>query len=561
MVDVSVGACSFCRRCAWLLAVWLLAALVLLPAAAVHGQPTTWKQQAQALAPVDGVSSNSIQTVAADGDSLWVGPLLSVYVEADDRFLTADVPELLEEDNVVFAIDATNNPGAPTSTVWAGLAFDTGGGTPGAAGFLFSTDGGDSFTARLPALDGAADTTVAYGDSTFPAIPVTANDNSAPQSLDAAPPGGTVWTAAGQSGIRYSRDGGQTWQRAVLPPDTLDAVAPNETPSFLVGPPVSNDRGWLNYVGFSVLVDETGTVWAGTAGGVNRSRPQDIVGDDRAWQRFTATSTPDGLTGNSVVALAEQPRPDARNAIWMATWALNQTQSDRQRFGVTVTRDGGATFEQTLIGEQVTDLAFRDASARHPALVYAAGESGLLLSSDDGATWRTVATFPLQDDTAFLRSDAQVQSVATTTSALWVGTNDGLLRLPRDREADLLVNDPAAPDPSWRLFRTNVPVNPEEPSETVPDVSTYAYPNPFSPSDDAAVRIRYELPEAGPVTVEIFDFGMNRVRTLTRQQPAGQQEVAWNGRSADGLRLPNGTYFYTVDLGGRTVEGKILLVD
>jgi hypothetical protein len=541
---------------------WVLWLLVLVGGpAVVHGQPMTWQQQAQALVPVDGVSSNSIQTMEADGDSLWVGPLFSVYTEAEARFLTADVPELLEEDNVVFTIDATNNPDASTSTVWAGLAFDTGGGTPGTAGFLFSTDGGDSFTFRLPALDAPEDTTIAYGDSTLPAIPVTANANSTPQGLDAAPPGGTVWMAGGQAGIRYSRDGGQTWQRAVLPPDTLRSVRPNQTPPFLVGPPVSQNRGWLNYVAFSVLVDETGTVWAGTAGGVNRSRPQDVVGDDRAWQRFAADNTPDGLTGNSVVAIAEQPIPGARNAIWMATWALNQTQSDRQRFGITVTRDGGATFEQTLIGEQVTDIAFRDSSALHPALVYAAGESGLLISSDDGATWRTVTDFPLDDDTAFLRSDARVQSVATTRSALWVSTNDGLLRLSREREADLLDDDPSASGPSWQLFRTNVPVNPEEPSETVPDVPTYAYPNPFSPSDDEAVRIRYELPEGGPVTVEIFDFGMNRVRTLTRQQPAGQQEVAWDGSGADGLRLPNGTYFYTVDLGGRTVRGKILLVD
>ncbi len=75
------------------------------------------------------------------------------------------------------------------------------------------------------------------------------------------------------------------------------------------------------------------------------------------------------------------------------------------------------------------------------------------------------------------------------------------------------------------------------------------------------MRIRYELQEARSVTVEIFDFGMNRVRSLTRDQPPGQQEIAWDGTDDDGLRLPNGTYFYTVDLGGETVRGKILLVD
>jgi len=534
---------------------------MVLGAPSAAAQSTTWKQQAQQLAPVDGVSSNSIQTMEADGDSLWIGPLLSVYVEAEQRFFTADVPQLLDENNVVLAIDATNNSDRPSSTVWAGLAFDAGGGTAGTAGFLFSTDGGDSFTTRLPALDAADDTTVTYGGVSFPAIPVTANEDGATQGLDAAPPGGRVWIAGGQSGIRSSTDGGQTWQRAVLPPDTLNAVAPGETPPFLVGPPVEQGRGWLNHVGFSVLVDETGTVWAGTAGGVNRSRPQDLRGGDRAWQRFAYDGTPNGLTGNSVVALAEQPLDTTRNPVWMATWALNQTQSDRQRFGVTVTRDGGASFEQMLIGEQVTDFAFRRGTGASPPLVYAAGESGLLISADRGETWRAVADFRLQRDASFLRSDARVQTVSTTASALWVGTSDGLLRLPRTREQALLAEDPATENPAWRLFRTNVPVNPEEPSESVPDVSTYAYPNPFSPSEDNVVRIRYELQEARSVTVEIFDFGMNRVRSLTRDQPPGQQEIAWDGTDDDGLRLPNGTYFYTVDLGGETVRGKILLVD
>jgi len=52
---------------------------------------------------------------------------------------------------------------------------------------------------------------------------------------------------------------------------------------------------------------------------------------------------------------------------------------------------------------------------------------------------------------------------------------------------------------------------------------------------------------------------MNRVRTLEEQEPAGQQEIVWDGTDASGLRLPTGTYLYTVEVGGTTVRGKILL--
>ena len=510
--------------------------------------------QADGLAPVSGVSSNSIQVLEPTSDALWIGPFLTVYLEDEARFLFADTPRLQDSDNVVFAIDATQPAPQAPPTVWASLAFDTGNGTPGAGGFLVSTDGGTAFDFRPPHLDTITDTTIAYGDATFPAIPASQAANNAVQSIDNDPATGTLWIAGGQSGLRRSTDGGETWERAVLPPDSLLFVAPNDTAPFLVGPPVSETRGFRNHVAFSVRVDETGTVWAGTAGGINQSAPETVrPSGDRAWTRTVHNGTTTGLTGNNVVALAEQPLPTTRNPIWMATWASGQ--SPGERFGVTVTRDGGATFEQRLIGEQVFDFAFRGET------VYAAAESGLHIWQPDQRTWQTVRDFRLADDDDFLRNDAQPQAVATTSDALWVATTDGLLRLPRAQEPALLRQDPATQGPSWDLFRTDVPVNPDEPSDAVPDVSTYAYPNPFSPSNDRVVRIRYALASPQDVTIEIFDFGMNRVRTLQDQKPAGQQESVWDGTDSRGLRLPNGTYFYTVETNDGTERGKILLVE
>jgi hypothetical protein len=137
-----------------------------------------------------------------------------------------------------------------------------------------------------------------------------------------------------------------------------------------------------------------------------------------------------------------------------------------------------------------------------------------------------------------------------------VGTSDGLLRLDRAEEPTLL--DGAE---QWRLFRAETPVNPDEPSQEVPDVSTYAYPNPFVPARDQRVRIVYELEQARTVEVSIYDFGMNQVRTLTERKSAGQQETVWDGTDDRGLRVPTGTYFYEVDLGGKTVQGKILVAN
>lgn len=527
-----------------------------LAGSSARGQSVPWKEQAKQLAPISSIVSNDARVLASAGDSLWIGPILTLYHKSDG-FQFADEEAFTEEENIIFSI-AARNVSPERGLVWAGLGFDTGGGEPGAGGFLVSTDGGASFDRLKPQLDDLTDvpdSTISYGVSNLPVVPITGQAGSEPQDLAFDRQGDTVWVAGVRSGIRWTtnwtNENEQTWHRAVLPPDTKREIHPDSSYDFLVAPRLENGRGHLNHIGFSVLVDETGTVWAGTAGGVNRSRPSDRTGgDDRGWRRFTANDLNRGPSGNAIVALVEQPSPGGRNPIWMASWAQDQAGGRPQRFGVSVTPDGGDTFRRALIGERVFDLAARRQR------VYAAGRAGLFVTADRGKTWRSVETFPLQNPEKTLPSNVTARSVATTNSALWVGTDEGLLRLDKNREPDLLDGRP-----HWRLFRTEVPVNPDEPSEQVPDVSTYAYPNPFVRSQDEFVRVVYELTEPQTVEVQIYDFGMNRVRTIRERKPAGQQETVWDGTDDRGLRVPTGAYIYTVDVGGRTVNGKILVTN
>ncbi len=534
------------RILAWLIVLGLAAA----PAWG-QGQP-----RLQTLRPTPGLASNTVQELASAGDSLWAGPLLTVYAEDEARLFTPDDPvvarRLEDGSNVVLSLAAEGGVQGG-ATVWAGLAFDTGGDAIGTGGFLVSTDGGASFSTRPVPLDDPADTTIAYGPDTLPAVPITQAAGSPPRDLAIEPQADTVWTAGGRSGLRRwtAQDG--AWTRAVLPPDTSTRIEPSTPTDFLVAPPQDDGRGFQNHRALSVLVDETGTVWAGTAAGLNRSTPGDVgPSGDRAWRLFRPDGTPNSLTGQLVLGLAEQPRPNGRNPVWIATLRADGG-SVLQRSGLTVTPDGGETFRQPLIGEQVNDVAARRAR------VYAATENGLFVSETQGRTWRTVEEVALAEPEQAFPGELTARAVEVTPAALWVGTTAGLLRLDRADEPRLLPDAPDAPRPEWQLFRTEVPVNPDEPTEQVPDVETYAYPNPFVPSRDDAVRIVYDVPEPQTVKVSIYDFGMNRVRTLEEQEPAGQQEIVWDGTDASGLRLPTGTYLYTVEVGGTTVRGKILL--
>lgn len=502
-----------------LLRLLMLGCLALLPAPPINAQEFS-VADVQELLPAPGILRNSVTNLHAEGDSLWVGPFLNLTVDGGETWQVADVDSLFGTRNSTFSIDGNG------MTLWAGLGYSSAGDGSGsvqaAGGYVYSNDGGASFTYRGPHLDDADDTEVAYGENRLEALAIIVPEQSPPFDVSYDPNTGTVWIAAWASGIRRSSDEGRTWQRVVLPPDSLDYIHPDSTYRFTVAPQ-RGGSGHLNHMGFSVLVDETGTIWAGTPRGVNRSD------DGLSWHRFSADGTPSSLTGSWVISIEEQP-VEGRNPIWMASWNAGEA-GESGRFGVTVTRDGGETFEQMLIGERVYDFAFAGERT-----IYVAGESGLFISSDDGTTWRTVRQFQdAVDPSRFVRPDVNVFSVATTTDAVWVGTSDGLMK---SSDGGL----------TWQIFRTNVPLHPDEPTDAIPNVDTYAYPNPFSPRSDRFVRIRFESPSGAADEIRIFDFRMSLVRTLkTEAGPAGLREITWDGMDSNGFRVANGVYFYAVD--------------
>jgi len=485
------------------------------------------------LVRVPGILENYVATLHARGDSLWVSPDLNLTADGGITWHAVEHDSLRDLGYSVMSMDGEGE------VFWAGLGYTstaTGVSLPAAGGFLFSVDGGQTFRYRFPQLDVPGDTLIEYGVSTLSTFDAVIPENSPPYGVDYDAKTGALWVAGGWSGLRRSSDGGNTWERVVLPPDDLEAIHPDSSYTFRLDPEPARG-GSYNHRVLSVLVDEAGVIWAGTMRGLNRSTDGGI-----SWRRYSYDGTPGSIVGDRVVAIEEQPVP-GRNPVWVAGLQPGEGGVQTPQ-GVAVTRDGGETFEQVLVGVNVGDIAFSE------GIVYAAAfRDGLFISEDDGVTWRSVKDFfdPAHPDRA-VNPDLSVLSVATTREAVWVGTSDGLFR-STDRGA------------TWQAFRANVPVHPEVPTADVPDVDTYAYPNPFSPASDNLVRIRYDLDSSGNVEVRIFDFEMSLVRRLTGEsQATGGQEVAWDGTDDNGLRVAKGVYFYAVRADNRTVWGKILVL-
>ncbi len=96
-------------------------------------------------------------------------------------------------------------------------------------------------------------------------------------------------------------------------------------------------------------------------------------------------------------------------------------------------------------------------------------------------------------------------------------------------------------------------------ADTPPALPSLAqnYPNPFNPS----TTIRFNLPEAGFVTLKIYDASGREIAVLVEGiRSEGIHSVDWNGRNSNGTPMHSGVYFYEL----RTAKGfesrKMILI-
>ncbi|MFC2134449.1 M20/M25/M40 family metallo-hydrolase [Bacteroidota bacterium] len=82
------------------------------------------------------------------------------------------------------------------------------------------------------------------------------------------------------------------------------------------------------------------------------------------------------------------------------------------------------------------------------------------------------------------------------------------------------------------------------------------YPNPFNPS----TKINYEIPEAGNVTLIVYDILGRKVAELVNQfKPAGFYSVEFNPNTVD-TYLSSGIYLYSLNVNGFHQSRKMMLL-
>ncbi len=348
----------------------------------------------------------------------------------------------------------------------------------------------------------------------------------------------TIWAATTSGFLLKSTNLGQTWTD----------ILPDGGPLDLLN---NNHHGQC--------VDVYGdTLWVGTFQGMNLSTD----GGD-TWVNFSyATDGGDGpvMPGNFCVAV-DHNVAGGKTHVWVGS----QPYYGLGTYGIAHTDDNGATWEYATTNYSAWNFAFGHPDPDHPQVsdrtVYAATDSGLVVTNDLGETWSVLTV--VEDEDLRWTADTQVFGVLVVGDSLWVTGSDGLA----------LSEDWGT---TWSIFRGVTRVKTLDKGDTTvgiagsfDDVEAYAFPNPFTPRrsnrDYGRTRINYALTGDARVNVAIHDFAGRIIREIIEDEfRAGgrdYQEV-WDGRDADGVIVPNGTYFYTITTGrGDSASGKIVVLD
>jgi len=468
--------------------------------------------------------SNSVTHIAVEGSSVWIGTGKGLLRSTDggrqwESF--AATPEFARPG--IFAVALSGD------TVWTSTGYSRdvdGQSVQTGSGYTFSLNNGAAWTSRPQTLDDRGDSLVAYGNNVVKFLPIVVNEQNV--TFDLALSAGTVWIASWSSGLRRSTDNGVTWKRTVLPSRLLSSIAPTDTlVNYKIDPRQDN-----NYLAFAVYAQSPDTIWAGTAGGINRS-----VDGGSSWTKFTRDSQLEPILSDWVISIAGQ-RIGTGTRIWTTNWPAEGAD---QQYGVSASDDGGRTWKNFLHGIKAYDFAFRD------SIAYVATDEGIFRTSDGGAGWARSGSI-IDQSTGDRITVNTFFAVAVQSDTVFCGSSEGLVKT---------VDTPGQPfGQRWEILRAFRPLS-------TPN-SSYAYPNPFSPKSES-VRIHFSTGgSTAAVTIEVFDFGMNRIRTIIKDaERTGDREhdEIWNGQTDGGQTLPNGVYFYRVSISGRDpVWSKIMVL-
>lgn len=481
--------------------------------------------------------SNFITDIILNGDTVWFATGRGLMRTIDD-FRSFENYSGLEPfgDDDIAGFNLLNNVIVASTAISQEI---NGEDIPVGTGIKISTDYGLNWKAVPQPIDGRGDSLIVYGSNNIYALPVVVPQENISFDVAITRTQGnlssyTIWICSKAGGLRKTTDYGDKWHRVLLPPDNRDSININETGlNFAL-----NVNTNLNQRVFSMTTTNDSTLYVGTAGGINKSSDWGINWRKYSFQNTDPTASGNGVSGNFVVSMDVQ-RFGNKEIIWGAT---NETTDPLEFNAFSYSSNAGQNWFSTLDDIRTNGMSFKD------SIIYGFTNSGLWRAEFGNINWSKAGV--IYDETT--------RDLLTTTlfyagnhigDTLYIGSADGLLRTIEYGQPWI---------GKWKIFRAISPI------DLSSDLKTYAAPNPFSP-DDEVTRIFYKSTRSPvKITIKIFDFGMNPVRTVIQNAQRSGEDVlftSWDGKNDHGGQAANGVYFYRVEFDDEEPAwGKILLL-
>jgi len=309
------------------------------------------------------------------------------------------------------------------------------------------------------------------------------------------------WVATWTDGVGRSADGGNSWTM----------ITPRE------------DDQHMSYHTYSFAPADD-YLWVGTENGIARTPD-----DGATWQFFDKRNGFNGLFYPTI-------HLQSPGVLWGGTGVELQGGEIIYGSGAVLTQDNGSTWQifntgNSGIGSNIIyDITSIDSRVffATPVCISYTDNSGLsfhYITSQNG-----------------LPSDSVYSLAVDQNGVIWAGTGAGL-----------------AKSEDGGITWTVVKYVPDTGAVDMP--LTYAYPSPFSPRIDGSCTIVYSLGYPQEVSILIYDFSGELVKTLLDSQmrgPGTGLEEKWYGVNDRGEDVANGIYFYVIKVNNEVVAtGRI----
>lgn len=328
-------------------------------------------------------------------------------------------------------------------------------------------------------------------------------------------------------------NGGQNWIGDVIPLDQKCLSALHVGPANIY---VGADSGWICH---SV---DSGKTWSSEK--ISSLPIRSLF----AWRGTYVWGLPIyALTPYSLCAKMEFPSSPRNETILtdfqgMGSEAFSGEFCNGGGAGLIVGVQGDKRAAPAIIRKAMSDTVWREVStdisqdgtllgvsAPSENVIYVCGSDGMVFKSTNGGdTWIAAAVPTTRNLNAIYFFD-ETQGFAVGDSGVILYTSNGRVTNVSDQECHL---------PIKFMLEQN-------------------YPNPFN----AETTIRYQLPSAGHVNLDIYNMQGQRIRKLlNREQAIGSYQIMWDSKNDEGTGVASGIYFLQIKTGGWARTIKMVLI-